>query len=122
MDTIGWNFERQRYLITHAQDGVGLLAHALGVTEEEVLEQAERTGVVLTYGPSREELELCPACQTRYIRPRTNAAKAGLCPTCWNREKAEALRERQSYVLSVKEYEREKKRRQRRARAEGAGR
>ena len=117
MDTIGWNFERQRYLITHAQDGVGLLAHAL-----EVLEQAERTGVVLTYGPGREELELCPACQTRYIRPRTNAAKAGLCPTCWNREKAEALRERQSYVLSVKEYEREKKRRQRRARAEDAGR
>ena len=109
----GWTEEKQTYLIRHAQDGVGLLSRALGVSEEEVIRHAERSGLRLSYGPEWGELELCPMCAARYVRPQTVAGRAGVCPVCWERAKAEAMRERAASVRAKVDYEDAKKRCQR---------
>lgn len=108
-----WTDERQGYLIRHALDGVGLLSHALGISEDEVVRQAERSGLRLSYGPQWGELELCPVCCARYVRPRTTAYRAGVCPVCWDRMKAEAMRERAATVNARRDYEAAKKQAQR---------
>lgn len=113
----GWTDEKQSYLIRHAQDGVGLLSRALGVTDEAVIRHAERSGLRLSYGPEWGELELCPMCAARYVRPQTVAGRAGMCPVCWERAKADAMRERAASVRAEVDYEDAKKRRQRARRA-----
>lgn len=114
-----WTSEKQSYLIRHAQDGVGLLSHALGVTEDEVIRRAEKSGLRLFYGPEWGELELCPMCSARFVRPQTAAARAGVCPACWERAKADAMRERAATVSAQRGYEAAKKRFRR---ANGGGR
>lgn len=96
---------------------MGLLSHALGASEEEVICRAETSGLRLSYGPEWGELELCPMCAARFVRPRTSAYRAGVCPVCWEHMKTEAARERAASVRALRDYEAEKKQRQRAGKA-----
>lgn len=115
----GWTWDRQRYLIAHSQDGVGLLSEALGASEDEVIRHAEKSGLRLSYGPEYGELNLCPFCCERFVRPQTNSGRAGACPTCWERFKSESRREAKSWANARREYEDAKKQAQRAKRGAG---
>lgn len=112
-----WTWANQAYLISHAQDGVAILAEVFNVSEDEIIKRAEISGLRLTYSPDYGELLLCPECCERFVRPQTNAGRVGLCPSCWERRKAEAMREKADYLEAHRDYERAKKQAQRRRNA-----
>lgn len=108
MERRRWTDEEGRWLIQHATDGCALIAVALGREEADVMGEAERRGVRLDVGP--DALELCPRCSARYVRPGTSSGKAGVCPVCWERMKADAMEERAAALWERRRYEAAKKR------------
>lgn len=95
-----WTDADCRYLITHKSDGAELVAKALGRSVSAVKMKASRLGVSLRPQPG----ELCPSCGCYRIRAGTSAAQHGLCPACWEREKARAMQERAATMAATAEY------------------
>ena len=56
----------------------------------------------------------CVECGCYDARPGTVAGRAGFCPTCWTKRKAQAMREGRSERAAESEYQREKKKRRKR--------
>lgn len=100
-----WTDEEERYLIQHRSDGADLIAHALGVSVPAVKHKASRLGVSLRPKPG----EICPLCGCYVIRPHTDAGRHGMCPACWERRKADAMRERRAFQRAKEDYEAAKK-------------
>lgn len=100
-----WTDEEKRYLVTYKTDGAERIAAALGRSVIAVQIMACRLHVSL----AESEGELCPRCGVRRIRKGTSAYRHGLCPVCWESEKAEAMRERRAFQRARREYERAKK-------------
>lgn len=100
-----WTDEEKRYLISHKTDGAELIAAALGRSIISVQIMASRLHVSL----ERIESELCPRCGMYRMRKGTAGYRQGLCPVCWEQEKAYAIRERKAYQRARQDYERAKK-------------
>lgn len=100
-----WTDEEKRYLITYKTDGAKRIAAALGRSVIAVKIMASRLHVSL----AQTDGELCPRCGVRRIRKGTSSYRHGLCPVCWESEKAEAIRERRAFQRARREYERAKK-------------
>lgn len=102
-----WTSSEERYLRQHRADGPRLLAHALGRTEGAVKEKASRLGVSLRRRPGPGDT--CPRCGVHEVRAEArNAAREGLCPTCYKRLLAHNLRERKAEQAAEREVERAK--------------
>ena len=89
----------------HRADGSDLIAHVLGRTTGAVQQQAHRLGVSLRIKPG----ETCPMCGEHIVREGTAAAKQGMCQVCWERRKADAMRERVAEQRAKADYEAAKK-------------
>lgn len=100
-----WTGEEERYLSQHRTDGAALIAAALGVSELAVRRKAQKMGVSLRVSPG----EVCPRCGLYVVRAGTVAARYGVCPACWERMKADAIRERRGFLDARRDYERAKK-------------
>lgn len=100
-----WTDEEKRYLISHKTDGAKLVAAALGRTPLSVRIMASRLHVSL----ERVESEVCPRCGRYRMRKGTSGYRHGLCPVCWEQEKAYAIRERKAFQRARQDYERAKK-------------
>lgn len=100
-----WTDEEKRYLISHKTDGAELIAAALGRTIISIQIMACRLHVSL----ERIESELCPRCGKYRMRKGTSGYRHGLCPVCWEQEKAYAIRERKAFQRARQDYERAKK-------------
>lgn len=102
-----WTDAEDRYIVSHRDDGAYLVAEALGRSASAVRHRASRLGVRLAY----RKLGRCPVCGIRLVRPGTYAGRHGMCLACWERRKADAIRERRVEQDAVREYDREKHRR-----------
>lgn len=100
-----WTSDEVRYLQRHRADGSDLIAHVLGRTPRAVQQQAHRLGVSLRIRPG----ETCPMCGEHIVREGTAAAKQGMCQVCWERRKADAMRERVAEQRAKADYEAAKK-------------
>lgn len=100
-----WTDEEKRYLISHKTDGSARIASALGRTPLSVRIMASRLHVSL----KMIESELCPRCGMYRMRKGTAGYRQGLCPVCWEQEKAYAIRERKDFLRARQDYERAKK-------------
>ena len=100
-----WTDEERRYIKQHRGDGAALLAYVLGVTPKAVQRVAEKMHVSLRITKG----DICPVCGLETIRDRTDAARYGMCPSCWERRKAEAMRERRRFEAAHRDYEAAKK-------------
>ena len=85
----------------HRTDGADLLAAALGRTRKAVERKAAALGVSLRVSPG----EVCPECGCYEVRERTEAARHGLCPVCWERRKAKAMEERAATIRERRRYD-----------------
>lgn len=101
-----WSDNDVRYLRRHRDDGAELIAEALGRTPASVRNKAARLGVSIGY----RQLETCPLCGAYPVRPGTRAGSHGMCCTCWERRKAENMRERAAEERAQREYDAAKKR------------
>lgn len=104
-----WTNREERYLRQHRNDGAELLAEVLDRTVASVKLKAHRLGVSLAYRPG----DICPLCGEHTIHPDTVAARHGMCIVCWERRKADQMREARAEQRVRSEYERQKKGRQR---------
>ena len=85
-----WTDEDKRYLIAHAADGYVFLAMAMGRTEGAIRSKADEMGVYMTMRPRLGGL--CPNCGRHRLRETsTRAYNMGLCPTCYEIAKADAM-------------------------------
>lgn len=100
-----WTSDEVRYLQRHRADGSDLIAHVLGRTPRAVQQQAHRLGVSLRIRPG----ETCPMCGEHTVREGTDAAAHGMCQVCWERRKADAMRERAAELRAKADYEAAKK-------------
>lgn len=96
-----WTSEESRYLKRHRADGSDLIAHVLGRTPRAVQQQAHRLGVSLRIRAG----ETCPVCGEHAVSEGTVAASHGMCQVCWERRKADAMRERAAEKAAVREYD-----------------
>lgn len=109
-----WSDEEERWLRRHRNDGRAAVADALGRTEEAVRAKARRLGIEV---PARPILgELCPICGYRHTTSGTEAARAGMCVTCWARHKREVYEARRDELAEARAYDAAKKRARRDAR------
>lgn len=100
-----WTDEEDRYILRHRTDGAEKLAAALDRTPGSVKVHASRDlHVSLAARPG----DVCPRCATYEIREGTDAARHGLCPVCWEREKVKALEERTATLNAQRAYDRAK--------------
>lgn len=100
-----WTSDEVRYLQRHRADGSDLIAHVLGRTTGAVQQQAHRLGVSLRIRHG----ETCPMCGEHIVREGTDAALHGMCQVCWERRKADAMRERAAELRAKADYEAAKK-------------
>lgn len=100
-----WTDEEKRYLISHKTDGAYLIAAALGRSVVSVQTMACRLHVSLV----RQEGPICSRCGVRRVRFGTIGYRHGLCPVCWENEKADAMRERREFQRARRRYETAKK-------------
>lgn len=107
-----WTDEDKRYLIAHAADGYVFLAMAMGRTEGAIRSKADEMGVRMTMRPRLGGL--CPNCGRHRMREtNVRAYNMGLCPTCYEIAKADAMTERTDYMTARKLYTAKKIERQR---------
>ena len=107
-----WTDEDRRYLIAHAADGYVFLAMAMGRTESAIRSKADEMGVHMTMRPRLGGL--CPNCGRHRMREtHVRAYNMGLCPTCYEIAKADAMTERTDYVKARRYYTAKKIERQR---------
>lgn len=101
-----WTNQEERYLRQHRTDGAELIAHALGRSVPSVKAKANVLHVSLTYRPG----DICPICGEHAIHPGTVAARYGMCIVCWERRKADQMREAASEERERNRYDAEKHR------------
>lgn len=103
-----WTDEDKRYLIAHAADGYVFLAMAMGRTESAIRSKADEMGVYMTMRPRLGGL--CPNCGRHRLRETsTRAYNMGLCPTCYEIVKADAMAERVDFMKARRRYTAEKR-------------
>lgn len=98
-----WSDREERHLRSHADDGAAAIAAELGRTETAVRLKAMRLGVALA--PRWQRGLTCPRCGHRMTRSMVGWRAAGVCDACWERIKADALRERTREELARREYQ-----------------
>lgn len=96
-----WRCSEERYLTQHRTMGADLIAYALGRSVGSVKSKAHRLGISLTQVPG----ETCPICGERDTMPNTEAAKHGMCLVCWERRKAEVMRDKAAEERAKREYD-----------------
>lgn len=102
-----WTDDEIKYLKRHRTDGAELIAHALGRTVSSVQAKAFTLRVSLMYIDG----DICPVCGVNRIRADAkNAASHGMCQACWERRKADAMRERADERAAQRDYDRAKHR------------
>lgn len=99
-----WTSREERYLIQHRTDGAELIAHVLGRSVSAVKHKAHRLRVSLAYRPG----DTCPVCGQHSMHEGTVAAQHGMCLVCWERRKAEQMREARAETWARREYEKQK--------------
>lgn len=107
-----WTVADLRYLKKHRHDPVSDIAAALDRTENAVYLAASRFGISLAR--SKQPYTECPICGAP-MTPGTESYRRGLCISCWNRRKAEAMRRRETEDDTEREYQRAKKQAYRRS-------
>lgn len=106
-----WSDREDRFISTHRRDGCILIAEGLKALGSERSCQAvrmhakRRLGLKLGMYPDNG-MRKCVVCGRWDARPNTHAGKAGYCPTCWKKRKAEAYAESVSELEAEKEYRR----------------
>lgn len=98
-----WTDDEIRYLRMNRSDGCELLAAALRRTPGAVRAKARALGI-RGVGRWPEDGELCPVCGAHRVRPGSSAARRGMCPVCWEREKARAMEERAAFIAAHRRY------------------
>lgn len=100
-----WTDEERRYLIAHAPDGYIMLAMALGRSENAVRSQADKMGVTITMRPRLGGI--CPLCGLHRLREggHKHAYRMGVCPSCYESLKADALGERVDMLREYRRYQ-----------------
>lgn len=109
-----WSDEEERWLRRHRADGRAAVAAAMGRSEEAVRAKARRLGIAVPASPVIGEL--CPVCGYRRTTAGTEAARAGMCVTCWARHKREVYEARRDELAEERAYDAAKKRARRDAR------
>lgn len=100
-----WTDAEVRYLSSHRADGSYLIAHVLGRTPLSVRVKAARLRIPLGSRPTR----VCPICGTYFVRDN-KAGRYGMCQVCWERRKADAMRERAAERAAQRDYDNAKHR------------
>ena len=99
-----WTDAEVRYLSAHRADGSYLIAHVLKRTPLSVRVKAARLHISL----DRKPMKVCPICGTYFVRDN-KAGRYGMCQVCWERRKADAMRERAAELRAKADYEAAKK-------------
>ena len=99
-----WTNKEERYLKQHRTDGVELVAHALGRSISSVKAKACVLRVSLMYAPG----DICPVCGKHALHQGTVAAKHGMCLVCWERRRADQMRDRAAEERERRRYDRYK--------------
>lgn len=100
-----WTDAEVRYLSSHRADGSQLIAHVLGRTPLSVRVKAARLRISL----DRKPMKVCPICGTYFVRDN-KAGRYGMCQVCWERRKADAMRERAAERAAQRDYDNAKHR------------
>lgn len=102
-----WTDDEIRYLKRHRTDGAELIAHVLGRSVSSVKAKAFVLKVSLMYVVG----DICPVCGVNPIRAEAkNASSHGMCQVCWERRKADAMRERAAERAAQRDYDNAKHR------------
>lgn len=111
-----WSDEEERVVRQHREDGYVMISElmrgrGMDRSPEAVKRHALKyMGLRLPKYP-REGLRRCVACGRFAARPSTQSGRAGFCPSCWDRRKAEAYAEGTEEMRAKLAYDRERKRR-----------
>ena len=111
-----WRSDEDRYIRTHRMDGYLLLSEMMTGrgwprSPESIKKHAKRKlGINLSKYPE-SGMHRGISCGKWDVRPNSHAGRMGLCPACWRRRQAEAIREGMDEKKAEAEYQREKKRR-----------
>lgn len=111
-----WRSDEDRYIRTHRLDGYLLISESMkgrgwNRSPEAIKKHAKRVlGINLSKYP-HTGMQRCVSCEKWEVRPNSRAGQMGLCPACWRRRQAEAIREGMDEKRAETEYQREKKRR-----------
>lgn len=100
-----WTDAEVRYLSAHRADGSFLIAHVLKRTPLSVRVKAARLHISL----DRKPMKVCPICGTYFVRDN-KAGRYGMCQVCWERRKADAMRERAAERAAQRDYDNAKHR------------
>lgn len=100
-----WTTADDTFLIHHVQDGVYLVAEALGRTVHAVHCRASRLGVSFPHKPG--QFFTCPRCGGHYT-VSTGSYRHGFCETCWYIARKETIEQRREEYRAQKEYTRVK--------------
>lgn len=111
-----WRDSEDRYISTHRKDGCILIAEGLEGrgyhrTPEAIKKRAKRHLKINIPMYPENGMRKCICCGRWDARDNTQGGRAGFCPACWARRKAEAMREGRDERRAESEYQREKKRR-----------
>lgn len=117
--TYFWRDAEDRYISQHRTDGYVLISEGLkGMgyyrSPEAVRMHAYRCLKFPLSKYPEHGVRKCAECGCYDARPGTVAGRAGFCPTCWTKRKAQAMREGRSERAAESEYQREKKKRRKR--------
>lgn len=117
--TYFWRDAEDRYISQHRTDGYVLISEGLkGMgyyrSPEAVRMHAYRCLKFPLSKYPEHGVHKCVECGCYDARPGTVAGRAGFCPTCWTKRKAQAMREGRSEHAAESEYQREKKKRRKR--------
>lgn len=111
-----WRSDEDRYIRTHRLDGYLLISESMkgrgwNRSPEAIKKHAKRVlGINLSKYP-HTGMQRCVSCGKWEVRPNSRAGQMGLCPACWRRRQAEAIREGMDEKRAETDYQREKKRR-----------
>lgn len=114
-----WSDRENRFISTHRLDGYLLISEGLRGIGSERAPEAVRMhalrslGIRLSKYPA-SGMRKCVSCGRWDARPNTEAGRAGFCQACWERRKAEAVREGRDEDSARREYQRVKRARNRR--------
>ena len=100
-----WTDAEVRYLSAHRADGSHLIAHVLKRTPLSVRVKAARLHISI----DRKPMKVCPICGTYFVRDN-KAGRYGMCQVCWERRKADAMRERAAERAAQRDYDNAKHR------------
>lgn len=100
-----WTDSEVRYMSAHRSDGAYLIAHVLNRTAFSVQCKAAEMHISL----GRKPMKVCSICGTYFVRDN-KAGRYGMCQVCWERRKADAMRERAAERAAQRDYDNAKHR------------